>query len=466
VRRAPLGPVLLALVLRIVAVLATDRVVVDVERYQRVAAHLLDVSANPYETRRLYPYPPPWAVAEAAAEWLSRRGVGSFPVNIKLPVLAADLLLVAVLAAAAGAGRASPLAPWLYAVHPVSLLVGGVHGQFDAIPLLFLLLATEALRRGRRDASALALAAAIATKSFPVLALPFLALGTRESWRSAARYAALALGPGAALVLPFAIADFGALQRELLAYGGIADFGWTGVLRGVEWLATGALPRAEARFWPVAAFVSKALFLAAWAGLVVAVRSERLRLGVERAILATMLAFSTLYGLQSAQYLLWAVPFGLLRAGTPGQWRGRTGRSTEATNSSPQRASVGPGEDPRGDEHRMPGREAGGTTDSLGPVPPESLGMTGPMIAGAVLHAVAATAGLVGFYLFLAPRTLFPAPLGGGAAVLAGRLWLGGAAATLGASGLWLATALREGRDSGLRAATDASERPSISPSR
>ena len=424
-RSALLGPVLLALALRLVAVVATDRVVADVERYQRVAGHLLDVSWNPYETKRLFPYPPPWAAAEATAEWLARRGVGSFPVNVKVPILAADLLLVALLAAAAGAGRASPLAPWLYAVHPVSLLVGGVHGQFDAIPLLFLLLATEALLRGRRDASALALAAAIGTKSFPVLALPFLAFGARASWRSAARYAALALGPGALLLLPFAIADFGALRRELFAYGGIADFGWTGVLRGAEWLASGALPRSEARFWPVASLLSKALFLAAWAGLVFAVRSGRLRLGVERAILATMLAFSALYGLLSAQYMLWAVPFGLL-------W---------------------------------PGRPA----DSSSPGETKLLGMTGraePMSAGAALHAAAATAGLVGFYLFLAPGVLFPVPLAGETALLAGRLWLGGAAATLAASCFWLATVVREGRDSGLRAATDASERPSISPSR
>jgi hypothetical protein len=417
VRRAFLGPVLLALALRLVAVLATDRVVADVGRYERVAKHLLDVSWNPYETKRLYPYPPPWAAAEAAAEWLTRRGVGSFPVNVKLPVLAADLLLVALLAAAAGSGRASPLAPWLYAAHPVSLLVGGVHGQFDAIPLLFLLVATEALARGRRDASALALAAAIATKSFPVLALPFLAFGTRESWRSAARYVALALGPGALLLLPFAVADFGALRRELFAYGGIADFGWTGVRRGAEWLATGALPRSEARFWPVASVLSKALFLAAWAGLVVGVRSGRLRLGVERAILAMLLAFSSLYGLQSAQYLLWAVPFGLLWSGRP--------------------------------------------ADSLSPGGMKLLGMT-----GAALHAASATAGLVGFYLFLAPGTLLPAPLEGGAALLAGRLWLGGAAATLAASCFWLATVVREGWGNGLRAATDATERPSISPSR
>jgi hypothetical protein len=444
VRRVLLGPVLLALALRLVAVLATDRVVADVERYKRVAGHLLDVSWNPYETKRLFPYPPPWAAAEAGAVWLARRGVGTFAVNVKVPAVAADLLLVVVLAAAAGAGRASPLAPWLYAVHPVSLLVGGVHGQFDAIPLLFLLLATEVLARGRRDASALALAAAIGTKSFPVLALPFLAFGTRESWRSAARYGALALGPGALLLLPFAMADFGALRRELLAYGGIADFGWTGVLRGTEWLATGALPRSEARFWPVASLLSKALFLTAWAGLVLAVRRERLRLGAERAILATLLAFSALYGLQSAQYLLWAVPFGLLWAGKP------------ADSSSPRQTPVS--------------LSSGGT--SIGRVPRDPPGSRIPLAAGhggwlgAALHTLAATAGLVGFYLFLAPGVLFPSPLTGGTALLAGRLWLAGAAATLAVSGFWLVAVLREGRDSGLRAATEASARPSISPSR
>ena len=87
-------------------------------------------------------------------------------------------------------------------------------------------------------------------------------------------------------------------------------------------------------------------------------------------------------------------------------------------------------------------------------------------MTGAALHAAAATAGLVGFYLFLAPGTLLPAPLEGGAALLAGRLWLGGAAATLLASCCWLVTVLRVGRENGLRAATDASERPSKSPSR
>ncbi len=313
--RALAGPILLALALRLLAIGLSDRVVADVERYEKVSRHLLDVSWNPYETKRLYPYPPPWAAVEAAAGWLARRGVLPFAVAVKLPVLAADLLIVALLAAAVRARRAPAAAPWVYAAHPVALLVGGVHGQFDAIPLLFVLLALAALARGRRDASALALCAAIAFKTFPVLLVPLLASHGRADGRSALRYAFLAAAPVALLLLPFALADLPALARELGAYSGIADFGWTGLARGGEWLATGALPRSEARFWPLASLASKALFLGAWAALVVALRAGRLRLDAERASLAVVLAFLSLYGLLSAQYLLWAVPLAALRPG-------------------------------------------------------------------------------------------------------------------------------------------------------
>jgi hypothetical protein len=380
VRRALLGPVLVGLALRLVLVLATDRVAVDVLRYQRVGRHLLDHSWNPYETRRLFPYPPPWAAVEAGAEWLARRGLGSFPIDVKLPVVAADLLVVALLASAARAGRASPSAPWLYAVHPVSLLVTGAHGQFDAIMLLFVLLALEALARGRRDAAALALAGAIATKSFPVLLLPFLAPACGGSWRGAARFAALATLPVAALLLPFALADLGSLRRELIAYSGIADFGWTGLARGVEWLATGALPRSEAPFWPAASVVSKVLFLAAWAALVSATWSGRLVLTPVRASLAVLLVFGVFYGSQSAQYLLWVVPLAVAR---------------------PDRFAAG--------------------------------------------HAAAATAGLVGFYLFLAPGVLVPGRLEGAALRAAGLLWVAGVAGVLALSAVWLAAVVREG---------------------
>ncbi len=384
-----LGALLAGAALRLAVVGACDRQVADVARYERVARHLLDVSRNPYATERLYPYPPPWAAFEAGALWLARHGIGSFPVNVKLPGLAADLAIVALLGRAAALGLAPAAAPWLYALHPVSVLVTSAHGQFDSIPLAFLLLSVLLAERGRGAASALALGAGIATKSFPVLALPFLAFANRRTWRHALGYTALALVPGALLLLPFALADLEALRRELFGYGGIADFGWAAVVRGLTWLSSGELPRSEARFWPVAALVSKAIFLAAWGALAVAVARRRLALDPARAALAVLLAFAALYGLQSAQYLLWVVPLALLR---------------------PDRA--------------------------------------------AAAHAVAATAGLVGFYLFLAPGVLVPGKLEGALHVAAGRLWLAGAAAALVVSAWWLWRLVGDAANKSLRPET------------
>jgi hypothetical protein len=283
---------------RLLAVLLCDREVADVLRYRKVADHVLDVSWNPYQAPRLHPYPPVWFLWEAASGWLDRHAAIPFAVVVKLPPLLAELALVALLAGRGGG------AAWIYALHPVSLLVTGAHGQFDALALVLVVLALRELERDKRDCSALALAGAVALKSFPVLLLPVVLL--RLPRRAAARYAALCLGPVLLLLLPFALHDFGALRRELLGYGGVADFGWIGLVRGLAWLRDGVLARADAVAWGGLMAVSKLLFLVAYAALIAALR-RRLNLGPAEASLAVLLAFLVFYGALSAQYLLWPV---------------------------------------------------------------------------------------------------------------------------------------------------------------
>jgi hypothetical protein len=308
----PLALVLLAAAfVRLVPIFAADRVTADVLRYRKVATHVLDVSWDPYEAPRLYPYPPVWVAVETGAEWLSRRWGFSFAVLVKLPVLLADLGLVALLARM-GAGRGLGLLPaWLYALHPVSILVTGFHGQFDAAALLCLLLAVFWREAGRLDRSALALAFGIALKSFPVLLLPFFVLSLDGS-RTRLRFLALATLPVVALLAPFALHDPAALRRELLGYGGVADFGWIGLVRAVRWLTTGVLARSEAPHWPTLVPLAKAGFLVAFALLLALVAVRRLRFALDTAALAVFLAFLAFYGSVSAQYLLWVVPFGVL----------------------------------------------------------------------------------------------------------------------------------------------------------
>lgn len=314
--RATLVVLAVALAVRLLPIIVADRVTADVLRYHKVAAHVLDVSWNPYTTARLYPYPPVWVWAEAGSEWLSRRFGLSFAVLVKLPVLAADLGIVALLACRGRGRESGHLSAWLYALHPVSVLVTGFHGQFDAIALALVLLSLLALDRGRPDASALALAAAVATKSFPVLLLP-LFLAVLRAWRERTRFLALATVPVVLLLLPYALADWPALRRELLGYGGIADFGWIGLVRGARWLATGALARSEPQHWPTLLPLGKWLFLAAYVGVVTVFLRSRSPRRLAEASLVVLLAFLTFYGAVSAQYLLWVVPLGLLR---PDRW--------------------------------------------------------------------------------------------------------------------------------------------------
>jgi hypothetical protein len=301
------APLLVAAGLRLLAMAVSDREVADVLRYRKVADHVLDVSWDPYQAPRLYPYPPVWVWAEAGAGWLARHASVSFALLVKLPTLAADLFIVGFLLRRTRAGA------WVYALHPVSVMVGAFHGQFDATALAFVLAALGALERQRPDRAALLLSAAIALKSFPVLLLPVFLLD-RPSARERVRFTALVLAPVAVLLLPYAVHDPGALRRELLGYGGVADFGWIGLGRGVRWLTTGALAHAEAVHWPAAIAAGKAVFLGAYAALLTWL--ARRHVEPSRAALLTLLLFVTVYGALSAQYLLWVVPLAAL-------WRGR-----------------------------------------------------------------------------------------------------------------------------------------------
>lgn len=369
---------LVALLVRLAGVLLADRMVADVLRYHKIASHVLDVSWNPYEAARLYPYPPLWIVFEVGAEWLARALGGGFPILVKIPVVAADLGIVWLLARV-GRSKAGPsglLAAWIYALHPVALLVTGFHGQFDSLAVFAVLLAFVLHDARRRDASALALALGIATKSFPVLLLPFFML-VQPDLRKATRFLLLATVPVGVLLLPFALANAPALQRELFGYGGIADFGWIGLVRALRWAATGALSRSEAVHWPVAVAWGKAAFLASWLGLLAICFRRRREVSLVDACLAVLLAFLGLYGAVSAQYLLWVIPLALLRP----------------------------------DWHSL------------------AFGAT-------------ATLALLGFYPFLAPGVVFPAPTDGVPSSLFGLVWVVGVALLLGETFAWLGATL------------------------
>ena len=168
--------------------------------------------------------------------------------------------------------------------------------------MLFVLLAVRAQRARRSTGPRSAWPRPSALKSFPVLLLPVFLLTRPRAHRM--RWALLATVAGRAVALPFAWHDRARVRRELFGYGGVADFGWIAVVRALRFLATGALARGEAAHWP--GFVSRrscvrgrvrALLVRWW-------RAPRAP-DLPAMCLALLLAFLTLYGALSAQYLLW-----------------------------------------------------------------------------------------------------------------------------------------------------------------
>jgi hypothetical protein len=110
-------------------------------------------------------------------------------------------------------------------------------GTADAPSLLLTVLAFAFVARGRHLAGAASLAGAVLLKQFALVALPFLAamlvarrVDGRTLWRAAALFVAVV----AAGILPFAVADPGALWEDTIAYGGstyrIIGYGVAGML--------------------------------------------------------------------------------------------------------------------------------------------------------------------------------------------------------------------------------------------
>lgn len=304
--------ILLALCLRMVLLaVATDNV--DVQNYARVASIVEQHGAAALyaETPGIYPYPPVWMIVEVLAAQVADMLKGSYSLLVRLPIVFADLLIIALLAAWQARERNTRWlsAAFLYAINPVALIVTCLHGQFDAIPIALLLLALFLLAFNYRTAyGGIALAFAIAVKSFPVLFLPIMVAYIR-GWRERVWLAGLALAPVALLLLPYLILSPTELVRELFGYRGAALLGFMVPIRTlyVPLMGTSFPADSTMQLLRFSAYVFVAAYLAYLAGMW---GRQPLLLIDTVAIFAL---FYTLYAGIAPQYTLWILPFLLLR---------------------------------------------------------------------------------------------------------------------------------------------------------
>lgn len=123
--------------------------IIDVRNYAHVAniVHGQGVFALYTQTTGIYPYPPLWVQFEILAKILSTTTGLRSGLLICVPIILADagIVYLAWLWHRNQATARRVLWSTVYALNPVSLIITCLHGQFDAIPVFFSLLAIYGL---------------------------------------------------------------------------------------------------------------------------------------------------------------------------------------------------------------------------------------------------------------------------------------------------------------------------------
>ncbi len=300
--------VLLTIALHIAVIRVSTGAGWDIDAFKLQAATVFEHQNiyRIYQLKDRYPYPPVWVWIIAAMRQLAWTLHIPFDQAAKLPALVGDvgicLLMFGYLCQRLGTCWAAVIPAALYAINPLAILISAGHGQFDALVIMFLLLALY-LRGPQADRhpakSALALGIGIALKGFPVLALPYLALTAPRGHR--VRTVVYAFIPLVVAMLVYT-AVFGVskgIVTHVIGYQSTYDFGWAG------------LHSAHISSIVLQPWILRALELL----LIVFAAAVPAALFGARPAAAMSIIFLALYATtptMSVQYLIWVVPFLLL----------------------------------------------------------------------------------------------------------------------------------------------------------
>jgi hypothetical protein len=318
------GLLLAALAARLPLLITGPGVQFDMESYRLVAKEML-AGASLYSDPLLkvrYPYLPPWSLVEAAMGWLSQATGLAESFCLRLPALLGDLGLVALIFGILrgredrqglelpALERHSTWAGLAYAASPLAVIISAGHGQFDSLPLLFVLLALASMQKGASRSAALWLGAGIAIKTWPLALLPaFLRPVPGASQR--ARFAGWALLPPLAVSLPWLLATPGAMAARVLGYAGVRCIGLNEAVHAVSYLLrwpAWVMPWSHAALgWAMAG---------GWLGLSLLYLLGPWELPLEEALALVVLLLYVLSPSLSTQYLLWLLPLALLLPGS------------------------------------------------------------------------------------------------------------------------------------------------------
>jgi len=158
---------LLALVVRLISLYLFRNVTnYDIQSYLQVGELTLKgINIYPDVANLHHPYLPFFLYLEAMAYWLGQSKIIIITI-IKIINIIFDL---GILNLVYRLSKKNLKTAFLYAINPVTILITTLHGQFDVIPIFFILLTIYLLQQKKELASVLSFSFAVLTKTWPIL---------------------------------------------------------------------------------------------------------------------------------------------------------------------------------------------------------------------------------------------------------------------------------------------------------
>jgi hypothetical protein len=251
-------------------------------------------------------------------------GINVFVSILKLPFLAADLVIAFVLPRFFGNPRQAYLALLLWWFNPISIYISYLVGQFDVIATAFLLLTFYYLRGGRNSWALASLALAIFFELFAVIVVPFLLIywirTSRSSDQAIQRVVGALVSPAIALLGLFLILHFQApaytpANLALSPPGVNGNFGTIVYSRGLTaqpFLAIAFTFVGLSAQFPISSSLSDVILVVVLIfGLLLIAFSRTKALYWDNLWAVTLTSFLIFYALSGflVQWVMWSLPF-------------------------------------------------------------------------------------------------------------------------------------------------------------
>lgn len=267
---------------------------------------------NPYLYLDFNVYPPGALILEVFSILIENLTNLEFHLSIKLWPNLADLVSALLIYKYLIKTKTAPLKASLWStfflLNPVSIIISAAHGQLDAVVSLLVLLAVVFLTNSKRYLSALVFGLAVSIKPNPLVLLPAFLLNSNLFLLQKRNFLFLALAPLSLSLLPYLLEDPPIVLSRLLTYSGVYDFFYAAILKGI-WYQINAQVNLPTQITAGLLSVSKYTFFAGMLFLLLLFSKGK---DLIKLCLATYLLFFVFYFGNSAQYLIWVLPFAVL----------------------------------------------------------------------------------------------------------------------------------------------------------